>query len=474
MSRLARLLALLALVLPAAAQPASRPNVLFIAIDDLRNDLGAYGVGHARTPQLDAFARTARPFTHHYVQVPTCGASRAALLRGRYPTEPAHVNNGAIAQTQARWGDANLPAWFKRHGYRTYALGKVTHHPGGLAGANWAEPPEELPGAWDRSWLPASPWPHAEGIMHGYANGRPRVRGQTPALEAHDGPDSAYPDTWVADEAARTLRELAGSKEPWFFAVGFFKPHLPFAAPQRFFAQHDPAQIPAPAVTAKPLGVSSWHASGEFYQNYGHGERRPDTDEAYARALRHAYAASVSYVDSEVGRLLEALAALPGADQTIVVVWSDHGFLLGEHAIWGKHCLYDGALRSPLLIRAPGLTEPGRASDALVETVDLFPTLTELCGLPTPAGLDGRSLTPQLARADVPSSKPAVAYWTRGQRTVRTGRWRLIAHEPAEGGAAPAYELFDYAQPTAESQNLAGALPAVVNELVRLLPSPVR
>lgn len=473
---LPRLLLVLAVCVTASvsAQSARRPNVLFIAIDDLRNDLGVYGVAHARTPQLDAFATTARIFNRHYVQVPTCGASRAALLRGRYPTERAHVNNAAIATTQERWGDANLPAWFKQHGYRTYALGKITHHPGGLTGKDWAEGPEELPGAWDRSWLPKSPWPHAEGIMHGYANGRPRTRGVTPALEAFDGPDSAYPDTWVADEAVTTLRELASSTEPWFFAVGFFKPHLPFAAPKRFFDQHDPALIPEPAVTAKPSGVSSWHESGEFNSNYGHLERSPMTDAAYAQALRHAYAASISYVDSEVGRLLDALNALPLADNTVVVVWSDHGFLLGEHAIWGKHCLYDNALRSPLLIRAPGMVEPGKASDAVVETVDLFPTLTDLCGLPKPAGLNGESLTPQLARPAAPSAKPAVAFWTRGQRSVRTNRWRLIAHPATEAGGTTSYELFDYVQPAAESQNLAETLPQVVAELSRWLPPPVR
>src|SRR5687767_5721827 len=131
---------------PGSAAPA-RPNVLFIAIDDLRNDLGALGAAHAKTPKLDVFAATARVFDHHYVQVPTCGASRCALLRGRYPSEPAHLANTAIARTHSRWGDANLPAWFKRHGYQTLALGKISHHPGGLTGKQWAEGPEELPGA---------------------------------------------------------------------------------------------------------------------------------------------------------------------------------------------------------------------------------------------------------------------------------------------------------------------------------------
>lgn len=473
MSRTTCLALLLFLGVSAAAQPASRPNVLFIAIDDLRNDLGVLGVEHARTPHLDAFAATARIFSHHYVQVPTCGASRAALLRGRYPTEVAHLANGAIASTHPRWGLANLPAWFKTHGYRSLALGKVTHYPGGLTGTNWAEGPEELPASWDRSWLPETPWPHAEGIMHGFANGRPRTRGQSPALEAFDGPDTAYPDAWVAEEAVKTLRELAGSAQPWFLVVGLFKPHLPFAAPRRYFDQHDPARIPAPAVTARPAGVSGWHASGEF-SNYSHDGRDAFVDGAYARALRHGYAASTTYVDAQAGRVLDALRELQLDENTIVVVWGDHGLLLGEHAIWGKHSLYENALRAPLLVRAPGLSGPGQTSRAIVETVDLFPTLTDLCGLPVPAGLDGRSLRPHLDNAAAPSAKPAVALWNRGQRTVRTDRWRLIAHPASsQTGGEPAYELFDFALAPAESVNLADSLPHVVAELARALPAPV-
>ena len=140
----------------AAAKPA--PNVLFIAVDDLRNDLGALGVAHARTPHLDAFARTARIFSHHYVQVPTCGASRCALLRGRYPTEAAHVGNNAIRDTQADWSERSLPAVFRTAGYRTIALGKISHYPGGYSGRNWAEGAQELPGAWDRHTIPRGVW----------------------------------------------------------------------------------------------------------------------------------------------------------------------------------------------------------------------------------------------------------------------------------------------------------------------------
>jgi iduronate 2-sulfatase len=449
-----------------SAEEDRRPNVLFIAIDDLRNDVGALGAGHAKTPHLDAFATTARVFSHHYVQVPTCGASRCALLRGSYPTLPAHVGNGAIAATHAKWGDANLPAWFQRHGYHTFALGKITHHPGGRTGKDWTDGPEELPSSWNRSWIPDTPWKTAEAMMHGYANGVRRQPGKSPPWEAFDGPDTAYPDAWIAREAVATLKGLADQKNPWFFAVGFFKPHLPFAAPKAWHDRHDAQAIPAlqDEVAAKPSWPSTWHGSGEFRGNYGHAGRNPATDTEYARQVRHAYAASVSYMDAQVGQVFAALDELGLADDTIVVVWSDHGFLLGEHAIWGKHCLYEMALRSPLMIRSPALPQPGKTSAAIVETVDLFPTLVDLCGLSMPGQLDGRTLRPMLDDPTRASAKPALGYWSNGQRTLRTDRWRLIV-APGKPGDAPQVELFDYRNDPQETRNHASQHPDVVAEL---------
>lgn len=447
-----------------AAAP-TRPNVLFIAVDDLRSDLGALGATHARTPALDTFAATSRIFSYHYVQVPTCGASRCALLRGRYPSEPAHLSNNAIATTHEQWGDANLPAWFQRHGYRTLSLGKITHHPGGRTGRLWAEGPEELPRSWDRAWIPDTPWGEPERIMHGYANGVARVPGKSPPWEAVDGADNAYPDAWIAEDAEATLAALQKSREPWFFAVGFFKPHLPFAAPRRWFDLHDPDKIPGPSAEAgaKPSWPSTWHASGEFRNNYAHAGRDVITDSDYAKLLRHAYAANVSYVDAQIGRLLAALDRVDPNRETIVVLWSDHGFLLGEHAIWGKHCLYEQALRSPLFIRAPGLREPGATTAATVESIDIFPTLVDLCGLPQPANLDGTSLRPFLERPRATALKPARSFWTNGQRTLRNDRWRLIAAPQADGSTQ--WELFDYEGDPDESRNHVGAFP---DELRRL------
>lgn len=449
---------------------ADRPNVLFIAIDDLRCDLGSMNVPYAKTPQLDAFAKTARVFTRHYVQVPTCGASRCALLRGRYPTVPSQVNNGGISQTHKEWGHQSLPTTFREAGYKTLALGKITHHPGGRTGKDWAEGPEELPGAWDRTWIPEGPWESPEAIMHGYADGARRRPGKSLPWESKDGPDESYPDAWVAKEAIQTLNELSNQKEPWFFGVGFFKPHLPFAAPKRWYDLHaDGIPDLNPLAATKPKWPSTWHKSGELRGNYGHEPGRdPDTDSEYARLLRRAYAACVSYMDAQVGRVLDELERLGLDDNTIVVIWSDHGFLLGEHAIWGKHCLYENALRSPLMIRHPGIEQPGTHCDAVVETVDVFPTLTELCHLEAPATLDGRSLMPQLADPSVETTKPAVGFWGGGQRTVRTDRWRLIVSKP-KGEKAEQVELFDYDADPEETNNHADANPTVVADLLQFL-----
>jgi iduronate 2-sulfatase len=281
-------------------------------------------------------------------------------------------------------------------------------------------------------------------MMHGYANGRARDLGKSPMWESHKGPDSAYPDAWIAGEAIGVLNELAAGDQPWFFATGFFKPHLPFAAPRKWFEAHDPTGISGPPDPRRHPAPSSWHGSGEALHNYGeHRGRDPREDEGYARELRHAYAAAISFMDAQVGRVLAHLDGMSQADNTIVVFWSDHGFCLGEHGLWGKHCLYEEALKTPLIIRYPGMPRAGETSDAVVETLDIFPTLADLAGLPQPSGLDGQSLVPQLIDPDAPSGKAALAWFRNRQLSIRTDEWRLIEHR-RERGEAEGYELFDF------------------------------
>jgi len=466
-----RLAVLTAVCLAASSAAAERPNVLFIAIDDLRCDLGCFGATHAKTPHLDALAASGRLFSRHYVQVPTCGASRCGLLRGRYPTTAAHLGNDAIRDTHGDWAADSLPAVFKAGGYRTLSLGKVSHYPGNLTGQDWAVGPEELPAAWHRAWVPASPWTTPEGLMHGYARGAARQRGVSPPWQACAGPDEIYPDAWVARDAVATLRELAAERDrPWFFGVGFFKPHMPFAAPRRWFDLHDQnVPDPSPSLAAKPAADHYWYDGGEFRRNYGHEPGRdPETDPDYARLMRQAYAGCVSYMDAQLGRVLDALRDLGLEDNTVVVVWSDHGFLIGEHAMWGKHCLYELALRSPLMIRTPTLKKPGAACRAVVETVDVFPTLTDLCGLPGQSG-SGRSLVPWLDNPAAPTAKPALGFWNGGRRTVRDDRWRLLITDDGTGRLTkPA--LFDHDSDPDELRDLAANHPDVVARLAAALP----
>lgn len=434
---------------------AERPNFLFIAVDDLRPWLGCYDSKLAVSPNIDRLAKEGRRFSRHYVQVPTCGASRCALMFGRYPGRlPGDAGNEAIQKTAAKQPVPALPALFRQNGYRTVSVGKITHFPGGRGGKGWADGPEELPGAWDESLMPSGPWKTPEGAMHGYANGLTRQQAgkdpvKKPVNQSVAGDDRTYPDGWTADEAVKRLNELAGTGKPFFLAAGFIKPHLPFAAPESYFEATSGITAPVPRAGEKPAFPTTWHGSGEFRQ-YRANEGDPFREPSAAEAYRKAYLACVRYTDAQVGKLLAALDASSAAKNTIVVLWGDHGFLLGEHAIWGKHCLFEEALHSPLILRVPGQKMPGEAADAIVETIDIYPTLAALAGLPLSKELDGRSLVPQLEDPAAASDGMAASFW-QGSATLRTDTHRLIV-----SGKDPAkMELYDHREDPAETVNRA-------------------
>ena len=460
---------LLLYLLGGVAGTIAQPNILFIAIDDLRPELRSFGADYIHSPAIDALATGGRAFTRHYVQAPTCGASRYALLTGLYGLTPALRGNNALLLSagEAEAAPRALPRHLRDSGYRTVAIGKISHYPGGRGGEDWADPAQvELPGAWDVNVMPTGPWLTPQRAMHGYAHGQPRVSRETPALEHVAGDDLTYTDGWITREALAQLEALAAGDAPFFLAVGLMKPHLPFASPAAYRDLYADVALPPIPHPTRPEGLSTWQPSGEFFNQYAHGGRDPREDAAYADELRRAYAAGVSYVDAQVARLLARLDALGLAGNTIVVLWGDHGFHLGEHAVWGKHTLFEESLRAPLIIRAPGQARPGEATAAVVETVDLYPTLCDLAGVATPAGLAGTSLRPQL---DNPAAAGDVALaFALDKETVRTERYRLIRHRPA--GAAAAYELYDHDDPAAETVNLAAVRPEVVAALDRLLP----
>ncbi len=448
-----------------SAHSAERPNVLFIAVDDLRPWLGCYDSKLAVSPNIDRLSKEGRRFARHYVQVPTCGASRCALMFGRYPGRLAgDADNNAIQKNAAKQPLPALPALFRQGGYRTVSVGKITHYPGGHSGKGWAEGPEELPGAWDESLMPSGPWKTPEGAMHGYANGLTRQQAgkdaaKKPVSQSAAGEDRTFPDGWIADEAVKRLIELAGSGKPFFLAAGFIKPHLPFAAPASYFKATSGVTAPVPVAAEKPDFPTTWHSSGEFRQ-YRANEGDPFREPAAADAYRRAYLACVRYTDAQVGKLLAALDASAAAKNTIVVLWGDHGFLLGEHAIWGKHCLFEEALHSPLIIRVPGQKKPGEAADAIVETIDVYPTLAALAGLPLSKALDGRSLVPQIEDPAAASDGVAAGFW-QGGATLRTDTHRLIV----SGKDRATVELYDHRVDPVETVNVAVKQKGTVEDL---------
>ncbi|MCU0794075.1 MAG: sulfatase-like hydrolase/transferase, partial [Opitutaceae bacterium] len=338
------------------AAPA-RPNILLLCVDDLRPELRSFGAAYIHSPAMDSLAASGRAFTRHYVQAPTCGASRSALLTGQYASAPELRGNDALLLRAARPDTAppTLPRHFRENGYRTVAIGKISHHPGGLGGKDWADPAKvEMPGAWDANLMPSGPWQTPQRAMHGYTGGRPRVPGKTPAFEHTDESDElAYPDGWITREALAQMETLAAAQSPFFLAVGIIKPHLPFVTPRAYLDLYAGVELPPIPHPQRPAGLSTWHESKEFFSSYAHDGRDPRTDAAYADQIRRSYAASVSYADAQVARILEKLDALGLAQNTLVVLWGDHGWHLGEHAIWGKHALFEESLRAPLVIRAP-------------------------------------------------------------------------------------------------------------------------
>ena len=438
-----------------------KPNVLLICVDDLRPELNSFGANYIKSPNIDKLAAQGRPFHRHYVQAPTCGASRYTLLTGKYG--PSH--NGALYIRSQKIEHPSFPAWFRKNGYFSVSVGKVSHHPGGRGGSNWNESDKpEMPESWDRHLLPAGPWQHPRGAMHGLANGEIRKNAKNmDVYQAFDGPDTAYPDGLITKQALHQLDELGkqADKKPFFLAVGIIRPHLPFGAPLQYVEPYLKAKLPPTPHPLKPSGKTTWHGSGEFMK-YNRWKRNPNTDADFALEVRRHYAGCVTYVDALVGRILDKLDQLKLRDDTIIILWGDHGWHLGEHAIWGKHALFEESLRSPLIISYPRIPQPGKPTHSIVETLDVFPTVCELAGLKIPAYVDGRSLMPIL-RNPKEKGHPAISYGKKGTTTIRTRNHRLISHQDG------AFELYDHRTPDAETKNLAEDQPNLVMQLKKTL-----
>ena len=456
----------LALLLAPAAEcdGNEKRNVLLICVDDLRPELGCFGVDYIHSPNIDRLASTGRAFHSHYVHAPTCGASRYTLLTGRIGGN----SNNAIFRRAERIQKApdsvppSMPAFFRANGYTTVSVGKVSHHPGGRGGANWDDDSKlEMPHSWDRHLLPAGLWKHPRGWMHGLANGAIRVeRKHFDVLQAVEGTDSIYPDGGSVAEALQQLKQLSAADKPFFLAVGVLRPHLPFGAPAKYLKLYEDAKLPPIPHANKPIGKTTWHRSGEF-RGYNCWGRDPNVDSEFATDVRKHYAACVSYADAQVGKIMEQLTASGKAGNTVVLLWGDHGWHLGEHAVWGKHTLFEESLRSPLIISYPEIKQPGVATDSMVETLDLFPTICELTGVPKPDFAHGVSLKPILDDPNSPGHT-AIAY-RNSQRTIRTQTHRLIVHKDGH------VELYDHTTVAKETVNVAHANASLVADLTKRL-----
>lgn len=472
------------------AKAPGKPNILFIAVDDLRPDIGCYGNKVAKTPNIDRIASQGIVFNRAYCQQAVCSPSRSSLLTGKRP-DATKVWDLETHFRVALPDTVTLPQHFKANGYHTAALGKV-YHRGFEDGRSWSEPHWYPTGQSvdtdPMDWKKRITTKNGPGVTE-YSFEKPMKNPDTgkakgPAFEVSPKPDDQLPDGHTAAEAVKRLGSLKNQDKPFFLAVGFLKPHLPFVAPKKYWDMHDPDKIPGPAIGTLPKGAPEFagHVNGELHGYQGVPKGNP-IPEPFAKNLRHGYYACVSYTDAQIGRLLDALEKEGLSDNTIVVLWGDHGWQLGDHGLWHKHTNFEQATRAPLLIRVPGRKTAGRKCDAPVEFVDIYPTLAEACALPAPKALDGQSLMRFIENPDAPMAKVAISQYPRPGGKVGAGgpvmgysirdeRWRLTLWRGKKNGNIVATELYDEKNDPAETVNLAEKPEhkAVVEALSRHLP----
>jgi iduronate 2-sulfatase len=299
--------------------------------------------------------------------------------------------------------------------------------------------------------------------MHALANGEIRtVSAEMDVYQSVEGTDKTYPDGWITELALSELKQLKSSEKPFLLAVGFIRPHLPFGAPENYLEPYRELSLPPIPHPEIPPETSTWHPSKEFMQ-YNRWDRDPRSDPQFAIEVRRHYAACVSYIDTQIGSILQQLKALGLDKNTTIVLWGDHGWHLGEHAIWGKHALFEESLHSPLIIQTPQLPSQGVPTEAIVESIDIYPTLCELAGIPSPGHLNGQSLKPHLENPES-GGHVAVGY-NHGASTIRSDTHRLILHHSGKT------ELYDHSSTERETENIAESNPQLVAQLLSQLKS---
>ena len=429
----------------------AKPNILFIAVDDLRPELGCYGVPVIQSPNIDALAKRGMVFDRAYCQQAVCAPSRCSLLTGTRP-DTTKVYDLVTHFRKALPAIVTLPQLFKNNGYYTQAMGKIYHH--GLDDpASWSVP----------TAFPKAPSGSKAAPKDSDASSGKKIN-RGPAFKAIEGPDNSLHDGELADMAVKALAELKEKKEPWFLAVGFIKPHLPFVSPQKYWDLYDPAKIPLAANPFYPTDAPKYAiTTGGELRSYDGVPAERHLPDAYARQLKHGYYAALSYMDAQLGRVLAELDRSGMRDNTIIILWGDHGWKLGEHDAWAKHSNVENDTRAPLMISIPGMANAGKHANALVEFVDIYPTLAELAGLPLPKTLEGTSMKPllddpkKLGKAAVfsqyprePDNKKLMGY------SMRTDRYRLTRWvERGDHTKVDAVELYDHQSDPEENKNIA-------------------
>lgn len=458
-------------VAPSQAADSPKPlNVLFIAVDDLRPELKCYGVDYIHTPRIDALAASAVRFDRAYCQVAVCNPSRNSVLSGLRPaTVGIYANNKFLRPTLP--DVVTLPQHFKNHGYTSLSLGKIFHHSEREPGddpQSWSEP------AWHakshQHWFTPEAIDYVKQLKKLPKAKQPKtLRG--PPFEGADAAEELYTDSQTADQAIATLKRV--QDRPFFLGVGFVKPHLPFTCPQKYWDLY-PAEtiaLPEPKQLAKDAPKP---ALDDIYElrTYGTVPKSGPIDEAMARNLIRGYRACVSHLDTQVGRVLDELDRLGLAESTVVVFWGDHGYHLGEQGYFTKMTNFELGTRVPLLVRAPGRKGNGKSTNGLVELVDLYPTLAELCKLPVGDQLEGKSFVPLL---DDPNAKWKEAafseYLRRGPegflgRSIRTRDFRYTEWTNPKGTSG-GVELYDHRIDPKETKNVAGEA-EYASDLMRL------
>lgn len=439
-------------------------NVLFIAVDDLRPELGCYGHPQVKSPNIDRLASEGTLFTRAYCQQAVCNPSRASLMTGLRP-ENTGVTDLPTFFRDKRPDAVTVAQFFKQNGFHSQRLGKIFHTGHGNRDdlLSWSsnEPFDKAP-----RYSPEATeqlrrlMREAEQAGVDIRQNATRPRGLP--WEAPEIEDDALTDGSVAARAVELLRSL--QKKPFFLAVGFANPHLPFVAPRKYWDLYDPEKIEL-ADNSEPPEDSPAYAHtnwGELRKYHGMPSTGPLTTRQARQAI-HGYWAATSYVDAMVGRLLDELDRLDLRKKTVVIFWGDHGWQLGEHGFWCKHTNYEVAARVPLILSVPGQANAGKQTDRLVEFVDIFPTLADVCGLPEPNGLEGISFGPLIDAPTRPWKKAVFHVYPRtipdhGKvlgRAIRTARYRLVEWA-TDDGTFTEYELYDLQVDPQENVNIAG------------------